>query len=70
MARTCNNVAFPRARRPKTCGSQLAQKVALRNGSIKFYALKTYCYKSIIDSLETLLKWKTREVKDDLYADV
>lgn len=80
VARTCNNVPFPRSRRPRTCGSQLAQKVSLRNGSIKFYALKTYCYKSIIDSLETLLKrpgleeecdkWKTRTINDDLYADV
>ena len=79
FAKTCSNVPFPRARRPKTCGAQLAQKV-LRNGNIKFYALKTYCYKSIIDSLETLLKrpgleeqcekWKTRKIDDDLYADV
>ena len=52
----------------------------MRNGDIKFYALKTYCYKSIIDSLETLLKrpdleeqcekWETRKIDDDLYADV
>ena len=52
----------------------------LRNGDVKFYALKTYCYKSIIDSLETLLKrpgleeqcekWKTRKIDDNMYADV
>ena len=52
----------------------------LKNGSVKFYAYKTYCYKSIIDSLETLLKrpgleeqsekWKSRQIDDDLYADV
>ena len=28
----------------------------MRNGGVKVYALKTYCYKSIIDSLESLLK--------------
>ena len=80
VARTCSSVAFPRARRLKVCGSQLAQKVSLKNGNVKFYALKTYCYRSIIDSLETLLKrpgleeqcekWRTRTIKDDLYADV
>ena len=80
VARTCNHVAFPRSRRPRVCGSPLAQKVTLKNGSTKFYALKTYCYKSIIDSLEALLKrpgleeqcekWRTRTIHDDLYADV
>ena len=80
FARTCEHVAFPRSRRPRTCGSQLARKVVVRNGDIKFYALKIYCYKSIIDSLESLLKrpgmgedcekWRTRAIKEDLYADV
>ena len=56
FARTCDNLPFPRAKRPKPCGAQLAQKIILKNGSVKFYAYKTYCYKSIIDSLETLLK--------------
>ena len=80
FARTCDNLPFPRAKRPKTCGAQLAQKIILKNGSVKFYALKTYFYKSIIDSLETLLKrpgleeqcekWKSRKIDNDLYADV
>ncbi|KAL9964950.1 hypothetical protein ACROYT_G028667 [Oculina patagonica] len=80
FARTCEHVAFPRSRRPRTCGSQLARKVVVRNCGVKFYAIKTYCYKSISDSLESLLKrpgmeeacerWRTRGVKEDLYADV
>ena len=80
FARTCEHVAFPQSRRPRTCGSQLARKVVVRNGGIKFYALKTYCYKSIIDSLESLLKrpgmeedcekWRTRTIREELYADV
>ena len=75
FARTCEHVAFPQSRRPRTCGSQLAQKVVVRNGDIKFYALKTYCYKSIIDSLESLLKrpgmeedcekWRTRTIREE-----
>ena len=80
VARTCENVPFPRSKRPRTCGSQLSHKVVLKNGNVKFYALKTYCYKSVIDSLEDLLKrpgveeqcvkWKRRTISDDLYADV
>ncbi|KAK2555747.1 hypothetical protein P5673_022327, partial [Acropora cervicornis] len=31
FARTCEHVAFPQSRRPRTCGSQLAQKVVVRN---------------------------------------
>ena len=79
-AKTCDNVRFPRAKRARACGAQLAKKLVLNNGNVKFYALKTYCYKSIIDSLETLLKrpgleekceqWKTRTINSDLYADV
>lgn len=41
VARTCENVAFLRAKRPRTCGSQLGQKIVLKNGNIKFYALRT-----------------------------
>ncbi|CAH3172372.1 unnamed protein product, partial [Porites lobata] len=80
VARTCENVPFPRSKRPRTCGSQLSHKVVLKNGNVKFYALKTYCYKSVIDSLEDLLKrpgveeqcvkWKRRTISDDLYADI
>ena len=81
FARTCDNLpGFPRAKRQKTCGAQLAQKIILKNGAVKFYAYKTYCYRSIIDSLETLLKrpgleeqcekWKSRKIDNDLYADV
>ena len=80
FARTCDNLPFLRAKRQKTCRAQLAQKIILKNGSVKFYAYKTYCYKSIIDSLETLLKcpgleeqsekWKSRKIDNDLYADV
>ena len=65
---------------PKVCGTQLAQKIIFSDGTSKFYAIKTYCYRSIIDSLEDLLKrpgleedcekWRTRDVGDDLYADV
>ena len=80
VARTCNNMPFPQARRRRICEAQLCKKVTLKNGITKFYALTTYCYKSIIESLEALLKrpgleeqcekWRNRARDDDLYADV
>ena len=60
--------------------TKLSHKVVSKNGNVKFYALKTYCYKSVIDSLEDLLKrpgveeqcvkWGRRTISDELYADV
>lgn len=52
----------------------------VRNGGIKFYVFKIYCYKSIIDFLELLFKrlgmeedcekWRIRIIREDLYIDV
>ena len=80
IAKTCDNVRFPKSRRPRACGAQLAKTTLLKDGSIKFYAIKTYCYKSIIEALETLLKrpgqeeecekWRTRAVNNNMFADV
>ena len=79
-ARMCNHIAFPRSKRPRVCGAQLAKKIFLKDGRAKFYALKTYCFKSIIGSLESLLKrpgleedcekWRRRAISEELYADV
>lgn len=80
FAKTCQHIAFLHAKRQRCCGSQLASKVVVRNGGIKFYTLKTCCYKGIIDSMESLLKrpgleeqceeWRDRAIREDLYADV
>lgn len=56
QARTCDNVSFPRSRRRKLCGSQLVEKVILKDGTVKFYPLKVYCYKSVIDTMECFLR--------------
>lgn len=48
----CDNIlfpAFPRSRRRKACGSKLVKKVILKCGTHKYYPLKVYCYKSVID---------------------
>lgn len=49
----CDNILFPRSRKRKACGNK---KVILKNGEPKYYPLKVYCYKSVIDVLETFLK--------------
>ena len=79
-ARMCNHIAFPRSKRPRVCGAQLAKKIFLKDGRATFYALKTYYFKSIIGSLESLLKrpglegdcekWRRRAISEELYADV
>lgn len=52
----CDNILFPRSRRRKACGSKLVKKVILKCGTRKYYPLKVYCYKSVIDVIETFLK--------------
>ena len=79
-ARTCTNIKYPRAKHPKICGSKLVKEVILNGGSKKFYPLKTYCYTSLADSFESLLKrpgfekdceaWRKREVPEDIFSDV
>ena len=76
----CDNILFPRSRRRKACGSKLVKKVVLKNGTPKYYPLKVYCYKSVIDVVETFLKrpnfeeacehWRNRQTDDQLYGDV
>ena len=76
----CDNIQFPRSRRRKPCGSKLVKKVILKNGTPKYYPLKVYCFKSVIDTLEKFLKrpnfekacehWRHRETDDQLYGDV
>ena len=79
-ARTCTNVQFPNCRRARACNTKLVKEVVLKDGTRKFYPLKTYCYTSICNSIETLLKrpgfeeeceaWRSRKTKEDLYGDV
>lgn len=79
-AKVCNNVLFPRSPRRKACGGPLMKKVILSNGKVKFNPIYTYCYRSIIDALESFLKrpgfkelceeWRNRRVSGDTYADV
>ena len=63
----------------KECGASLAKKVILSHGKVCFYPHKLYCFNSVIDQVEGLLKrsgipemckqWREREVKENLFAD-
>ena len=53
VEKTCSHKQF---RNSKECGERLAQKVILSDGSEKFYPFKTYCYNSIVNQTELLLK--------------
>uniref|UniRef100_A0A8W8JHJ3 Uncharacterized protein n=1 Tax=Magallana gigas TaxID=29159 RepID=A0A8W8JHJ3_MAGGI len=62
------------------CDASLVQEVLLSNNKTKFYPLKTFCYKNIIDYLEQFLsrpdfeaecnKWRNREVIENHLGDL
>lgn len=63
----------------KKCGSLLMTKVTRFNGTESLYPKQTYCYKKVIQSLETLIrrpgflekceKWRQRQIPDSVMAD-
>ena len=82
VAVTCSNKIFYR-RGTVICGSRLVKEVVVKNGSKlskHFYPLKVYCFYSIINQLEQLLRrpgfpqlcesWRQRETKEDVLYDV
>ena len=66
--------------RNRECGTALARKVILGSGKVCFYPPKLYCFNSVIDQIEGLLKrpevpemceqWREREVDDNIMADI
>ncbi|XP_077996898.1 uncharacterized protein LOC144450190 isoform X2 [Glandiceps talaboti] len=82
-SRTCSNVSFPnhpqrKKRRP--CGAYLMKKVRGKNGGEYLYPKRLYCYRSVKDTLQELLKrpgfrekcqqWTQRQIPEDILADV
>ena len=83
MVKKCSYVEFPRHPNKsfrRKCGHDLLKRVTLRNGKIKYYPFKVYCYKSVTESIVTLLKqqrmqdlcehWRARVVPQNILADV
>lgn len=80
---TCTNILFPnhtQIARRRPCGELLLKVVKLSDGSKCLYPFKTYCYKSIEQSLEQLLrvpdfqrkceKWRERRQDMGIMTDV
>ena len=83
VSKKCDNVAFRNHRQKqhrKPCGQLLLSKVSSPSGEVSFVPFKTYCYKSIKESLKNLLerkgfeedceKWRERKTKENVMADV
>ena len=76
VSNICSNKPFKKG---KECGASLAKKVILSCGKVSFFPHKLYCYNSVIDQIEGLLKrpgvpemceqWREREVKENIFAD-
>ena len=79
-AKCCTNKAFKKGKWSKECGAKLAKRVVLSDRKECFYPFKVYCFSSVINQIEGLLKrpnvaekcehWRQRDVTDDVYSDV
>lgn len=77
-SRRCTNQPFPSKK--KECGALLARKVVTQQNNTVFYPFKVYCFNSVIDQLESILKrpgmqsqcekWRKRKVKHGFMADI
>ncbi|XP_022102683.1 uncharacterized protein LOC110985747 [Acanthaster planci] len=78
--RKCSNSWIKSRGRQITCNSKLVKAVRFADGSKKYYPLKIYCYQSIIECLENMIKregflddcqkWKGRNIPGESLADV
>ena len=80
VAKCCTHKAFKKGKGARECGTKLAKKVALTNGKECFYPFKVYCFNSVINQVEALLKrpnfaqkcehWRERDILDGVYSDI
>ena len=56
VAKSCTHKAFKKGKGAKECGAKLAQRVVLSGGKEHFYPYKVYCFNSVINQVETMLK--------------
>ena len=79
VSNICSHKPFKKGSK-RECGTALARKVVLGSGKVCFYPHKLYCFNSIIDQVEALLKrpglpemceqWRERQIDDNIVADV
>lgn len=80
VAKCCTHKAFKKGKGAKECGARLAKRVVLADGKECFYPFKVYCFNSVINQVESLLKrpnfaqkceqWRERDCEDGVYSDV
>ena len=67
----CDNRRFKKGKFAKACGTDLGYHALLKDGSRAFFPHKVYCYKSVINSLKTILnkpqseqdeQWRQRKI--------
>lgn len=76
VSNTCSFVRFPNHRQwrmRKQCGATLLKEVTTKDGSVRLYPHKIYCYQSIVATLEQFVKrsgftarcelWRNRDVR-------
>lgn len=81
-SKCCSHIAYPKHPREafrQPCGARLMKEVKIRSRSF-FYPFKTYCYKSITDSLRELCSrsgflercelWRQRKTDPNTFYDV
>lgn len=81
--RLCSFIAFPNhpyQSRRKHCGHALVKEVVLNSGAKLLYPIKVYCFKSIKESISSVLsrkemlelceQWRSRQVPSGYLADV
>lgn len=82
-SKKCSYVQFPshpQCQHRKPCGTLLMKKVRSRPKGVSLYPRLVYCYKSVIESLQEMLKrpdfmkkcelWRDRQVHPGVYSDV
>ena len=79
VSNVCTRRPFKKGKRGP-CGAALAKKVILGSGKVCFYPFKLYCFNSVIEQVETLLKrpgipemceqWRERIVDENIISDV
>lgn len=83
VSKKCSHVQFPchpQVHRRKACGTYLMKKIKTRTGNVTLYPHRIYCYRSVIDSLQELLKrpgfcekceaWRGRFESSNVYSDI
>lgn len=82
-SKKCSYVRFPlhpQAQHRKACGAQLMKKVKRKCNGTTLYPKRVYCYKSLVESLQDMLKqpefskkcelWRSHKTDSGVFSDI